>query len=246
MVITANEGEKLYNLCKPLIKPTLKMIEKYSNQIDIISKRIETFNHLPKESYSLLLYSGVLLDFGQIDNIEENYLETERTLRNNKRYYYAIQERDQTDKEAFGMYGNTYLDLGEYQIGLYGNTRYTTLNLITANKETFEEYFHDAITDINYTKKQLVKNFVAADRQVDLNLNLLYEKLGLYKNSQSIIPVFKAKDLSILNEIANTISKDLILLCKGNEKTLKGYFASSRYSKEITYEEFFIWWYHFF
>lgn len=88
------------------------------------------------------------------------------------------------------------------------------MNLITANKETFEAYFHDAIIDINYTKKQLVENFVAVDRQVDLNSNVLYEKLGLYKNSQSIIPVFKAKDLSILNEIANTISKDLILLCK--------------------------------
>ncbi|PQZ57601.1 hypothetical protein CQZ94_07070 [Bacillus sp. MYb209] len=246
MVITANEGEKLYNLCEPLIKPTLNIIEKYYNQIDAISKRIETFNHLSKESYSLLLYSGVLLDFGQIINIEENYLETERPLRNNKRYYYAIQEQEQTDKEAFGMYGNTYLDLEEYQIGLYGNTRYTTLNLITANKETFKEYFHDAITDINYMKKQLVENFVAADRQVDLNLNVLYEKLGLYKNSQSIIPVFKAADLSILSEIANTISEDLILLCKENEKPLKEYFANSRYSKEITYEEFFIWWYHFF
>ncbi|WP_445686604.1 hypothetical protein [Bacillus sp. FSL E2-8887] len=246
MVITANEGEKLYNLCEPLIKPTLNIIEKYSNQIDAMSKRIETFNHLSKESYSLLLYSGVLLDFGQIINIEENYLETERPLRNNKRYYYAILEQEQTDKESFGMYVNTYLDLGEYQIGLYGNTRYTTLNLITANEETFEAYFHDAIIDINYTKKQLVENFVAVDRQVDLNSNVLYEKLGLYKNSQPVIPVFTAVDLSILNEIANTISEDLILLCKENEKPLKEYFASSRYSKEITYEEFFIWWYHFF
>ncbi|PEC22314.1 hypothetical protein [Bacillus cereus] len=246
MVITANEGDKLYNLCEPLIKSALKIIEKYSNQIDAISKRIETFNHLAKESYGLLLYSGVLLDFGQINNIEENYLKTERPLRNNKRYYYAIQEQEQTDKEAFWVYGNTYLDLGEYQIGLYGNTRYTTLNLITANKETFKEYFHDAITDINYTKKQLVKNFVAVDRQVDLNLNVFYEKLGLYQNSQSVIPMFKTSDLSILNEIANTISEDLILLFKENEKPLKEYFASSRYSKEITYEEFFIWWYHFF
>ncbi|MDM5239404.1 hypothetical protein QUF83_25695 [Bacillus cereus] len=246
MVITANEGDELYNLCEPLIKSALKIIEKYSNQIDAISKRIETFNHLTKESYGLLLYSGVLLDFGQINNIEENYLKTERPLRNNKRYYYAIQEQEQTDKEAFGVYGNTYLDLGEYQIGLYGNTRYTTLNLITANKETFKEYFHDAITDINYTKKQLVKNFVAVDRQVDLNLNVFYEKLGLYQNSQSVIPMFKTSDLSILNEIANTISEDLILLFKENEKPLKEYFASSRYSKEITYEEFFIWWYHFF
>ncbi len=246
MVITVTEGEKLYNLCEPLIKPTLKIVGNYSNQIEALSKRIETFNHLSKESYSLLLYSGVLLDSGQINNIEKNYLETERPLRNNKRYYYAIQEQDQIEKEAFGMYGNTYLDLSEYQIGLYGNTRYTNLNLITANKETFEELLHDAISDINYTKKQLVKNFLAADRQVDINLNVIYEKLGLYQNSQPVIPVFKTADLPILNEIANTISEDLVLLFKENDKPLKEYFASSRYSKEITYEEFFIWWYHFF
>ncbi len=73
MMITACEGKKLYNLCESLIKPTLKIIENYSSQIEAISKRIDTFNHLSKESYSLLLYSGVLLDFGQINYIEENY-----------------------------------------------------------------------------------------------------------------------------------------------------------------------------
>ena len=66
------------------------------------------------------------------------------------------------------MYGNTYLDLGEVQIGLYGNSRYTTLNLITANNEIFEEYFQNTNTDINYKKKQLVKGFVAADTQKKL------------------------------------------------------------------------------
>ncbi|HDR4904938.1 TPA: hypothetical protein QCR48_001336 [Bacillus cereus] len=170
MVITAYEGKRFYNLCEPLIKPTLKVIENHSNQIEFISKRIDTFNHLSKESYSLLLYSGVLLDFGQINHIEENYLKK-------KRYYYAIQEQELTDIEAFGMYGNTYLDLGEVQIGLYGNFRYSTLNLITADNETFEEYFQNNITDINYKKKQLVKGFVAADRQKDLHLNVVYEEL---------------------------------------------------------------------
>ena len=246
MIITACEGEKLYNLCEPLIKPTLKIIENHSSHIEDISKRIDTFNHLSRESYSLLLYSGVLLDFGQINYIEGNYLKKKRPLRNKNRYYYAIQEQELTDIEAFGMYGNTYLDLGEVQIGLYGNSRYSTLNLITANNEIFEEYFQNTNTDINYKKKQLVKGFVAADRQKDLHLNVVYEKLGLYQNSQPVIPVFKRTDLSTLNEIANTISEELVLLFNENDKLLKQYFAGSRYSKEITYEEFFIWWYHFF
>lgn len=55
MVITAYEGKNLYNLCELLIKLTLKIIENHSNQIESISKRIDTVNHLSKESYSLLL-----------------------------------------------------------------------------------------------------------------------------------------------------------------------------------------------
>ncbi|MDF9589908.1 RidA family protein [Bacillus tropicus] len=191
-------------------------------------------------------WSNNMAYFGQINHIEENYLKKKRPLRNKKRYYYAIQEQELADIEAFGMYGNTYLDLGEVQIGLYGNSRYSTLNLITANNEIFEEYFQNTNTDINYKKKLLVKGFVAADRQKDLHLNVVYEKLGLYQNSQPVIPVLKRTDLSTLNEIANTISEDLVLLFNENDKPLKQYFASSRYSKEITYEEFFIWWYHFF
>ncbi len=142
MIITACEGEKLYNLCEPLIKPTLKIFENYSSHIEDISKRIDTFNHLSKESYSL--YCIVVLLIWTNNYIEENYLK-ETTLRNKKRYYYAIQEQELTDIEAFGMYGNTYLDLGEVQIGLYGNSRYSTLNLITADNETFEEYFQTLI-----------------------------------------------------------------------------------------------------
>nr|WP_242660746.1 RidA family protein [Bacillus tropicus] len=191
-------------------------------------------------------WSNNMAYFGQINHIEENYLKKKRPLRNKKRNYYAIQEQELADIEAFGMYGNTYLDLGEVQIGLYGNSRYSTLNLITANNEIFEEYFQNTNTDINYKKKLLVKGFVAADRQKDLHLNVVYEKLGLYQNSQPVIPVLKRTDLSTLNEIANTISEDLVLLFNENDKPLKQYFASSRYSKEITYEEFFIWWYHFF
>ncbi|MDR4363498.1 hypothetical protein FOR92_29705, partial [Bacillus anthracis] len=80
----------------------------------------------------------------------------------------------------------------------------------------------------NYKKKQLVKGFVAADRQKNLHLNVVYEKLGLYQNSQPVIPVFKSTDLFILNEIANTISEDLVLLFNENDKPLKQYFASSR------------------
>ncbi len=86
------------------------------------------------------------------------------------------------------MYGNTYLDLGEVQIGLYGNSRYSTLNLITADNETFEEYFQNNITDINYKKKQLVKGFVAADREKRLTFKRSLRKIRLISKFTTCYP----------------------------------------------------------
>ncbi|MCP3740434.1 hypothetical protein [Rossellomorea sp. BNER] len=246
MIITAHEGKELYNLCGPLITPTFQIIKKHSKKITAISKKIDAFKESSIEAYSLLIYSGVLLDFGQIDNIEKSYLKSGRPLKNNRRYYYSIQEKEKTTEEAFGIYGNHYLDLGEIQVCLYGNKRYTTTNLITANKEILKEYSQDFVLDINHLKKQLVKEFVSSNTETDLSLGYLYEKLGLHKNSYSVTPIFKATDLPILDEIANTVSDDLIALFRENERYLKEYYVMSPYSKEISYEEFFIWWYHFF
>lgn len=128
------------------------------------------------------------MDFGQINNVEKNYLKSERPLRNNKRYYYSIQEK--TNEEAFGIYRNRYLDLDEIQICLYGNKRYTTTNLITANKEMLEEYFQQPVLDVNQLKKQLVQKFVSSNTQTDVSLNLFYEKVGLHRASKSITLVF--------------------------------------------------------
>ncbi len=246
MIITAHEGKELYNLCEPLITQTLQIIEKHSKQIITLCQKIDTFKQLSIETCSLLLYSGILLDFGQINNVENNYLKSERPLRNNKRYYYSIQEKEKINEEAFGIYGNHYLDLGEIRICLYGNKRYTTTNLITANKEMLEEYFQQPVLDVNQFKKQLVQKFVSSNTQIDVPLHLFYEKVGLHKDSKPMTPLFKTADLIILDEIASTISEDLITLFQENEQYLKRYYLSSSYAKEITYEEFFIWWYHFF
>ena len=53
MIITACEGEKLYNLCEPLIKPTLKIFENYSSHIEDTSK----------ESTRLIIYLEILIVF---------------------------------------------------------------------------------------------------------------------------------------------------------------------------------------
>lgn len=105
------------------------------------------------------------MDFGQINNVEKRYLKSERPLRNNKRYYYSIQEKEKTNEEAFGIFGNRYLDLGEIQICLYGNRRYTTTNLITVNEESLEEYFNRPSSMLNNLKNNWYKNLFLLTRK---------------------------------------------------------------------------------
>ena len=68
----------------------------------------------------------------------------------------------------------------------------------------------------------------------------------MLKGNLLTIPVFKKKDNKILNNIANLLTDDLIALLEENKGIFKNNYQNSLYSKEITFEEYFIWWYHFF
>ncbi|MBK5447561.1 hypothetical protein JFU18_02510 [Bacillus sp. TH22] len=135
-------------------------------------------------------------------------------------------------------------------LGIESNAIKTKLNWTS---EEFEKQMHALElegllnkTEGSYYPTCMVITANEGEKLYNLCEPLIKPTLNIIEKYSNQIPVFTAVDLSILNEIANTISEDLILLCKENEKPLKEYFASSRYSKEITYEEFFIWWYHFF
>ncbi len=84
-------------------------------------------SHLYSEM-SFFLLSDVLLDNWQINNVENDFLNKERTLRHGKRYYIQFAEKDTTyNKEVFGIYGNQYSCKDTICFITYGNNRVNTV-----------------------------------------------------------------------------------------------------------------------
>jgi hypothetical protein len=190
--ILIEKSQKIANEIADSIKIIIPEVKNIHTQMDI-SKNY-SFNDL-----SFFYLSDILLDMGQIGNVEKEFLKKERPLRNGKRYYLAILEKDTTkNTEPFGIYGNQGLKNDDtIYIGVYGNTR---------------------------TKSNIGWND--------------------YENKN--IHYFNKKDFDIFyNQMPKVFLPTLIDILEKNKPYFINIYTELGYDKEITFNEFFIWWYHF-
>jgi len=185
------KSQKAVNEIVESIKTTIPKIKEIHSQMDI-SKKI-VFDDL-----SFFYMSDILLDMGQIGNVEKEFLKKERPLRNGKRYYLALLEKDTTkNTEPFGIYGNQGLKNNDtIYIGVYGNTR-TKSNIDWQNYNNKKVYY------------------------------------------------FNKKDFGFLsNKMPKVFLPKLIDVLENNKPYFKSVYKELGYDKEISFNEFFIWWYH--
>jgi hypothetical protein len=190
--ILIEKSQKIANEIADSIKIIIPEVKNIHTQMDI-SKNY-SFNDL-----SFFYLSDILLDMGQIGNVEKEFLKKERPLRNGKRYYLAILEKDTTkNTEPFGIYGNQGLKNNDtIYIGVYGNTR-------TKSNIGWDDYE---------------------------NKNIHY---------------FNKKDFDIFyNQMPKVFLPTLIDILEKNKPYFISTYTELGYDKEITFNEFFIWWYHF-
>ena len=146
---------------------------------------------------SFFYLSDIVLDMGQIGDVEKFYLKKERPLRHGKHYYFSIIEKDTTRREeALGIYGNQGLFKSDsIYIGVYGNTR-----------------FQEAGWD-DYKSKEMH---------------------GFNKNDFNIL--FKEFNKQFLPTLIDILEK--------NSAEFQKLYTDYGYMGEISFEEFFIWYYH--
>ena len=67
-----------------------------------------------------------------------------------------------------------------------------------------------------------------------------------FKNSVLLTaPVINANDNEFFEKIANSYAPKLLTILNNNREYMKRVYRNMGYENEITFEEFFIWWYHF-
>jgi hypothetical protein len=108
----------------------------------------------------------------------------------------------------------------------------------------------DDTEDIGKFKQRLLEEMLGLSLHPNDVVNEQHRKgfteLGFIEDGKFGVPIVHEADQTNLAEIAGLITDDLIrLLEKHRGKLLKSYQASS-YRDEVSFEEYAIWWYHFF
>ncbi len=260
MVITLQEGEILKEEAKIFTDSVSDMIIEILPEIKKEYTKLKGFKHIDFSRASLFILSDVMLDAWQINNVEKTFLKAERTSRNNMNYYLSFQEKRNNDKrEAFNIYGNSSRMYGSIlsivigkamNFGIYGNER-NGVNFNTLTKKQLQEWFGMKETEsINPFKKKLLRELLKLSNNPDYKIRDTYKqgfnKIDMMEGDILTIPVFNLRDNKKLNKIANLITDNLIELFERNRNILVKNYQNSSYYNEITFEEYFIWWYHIF
>ncbi|MCK4668426.1 hypothetical protein KAU33_16855 [Candidatus Dependentiae bacterium] len=236
MVISLRDGEKIREETELLAEIISKIIIKKLPEIKKKYAKISCSKNIEFSRVSLLILSNVLLDNWQINIIEEKFLKSKRTPRNNMNYYYSLQEMKKGDKkEAFGIYGNSSQYYGTILdklfvllfnrnrgilFSLYGNERQRT-NFNTLTKEQFKKWFGiKESKDKKKIKKELLIELIKLSDNPDYVINDIYKKgfnkINMMKGNKLSVPVFDWKDNEVLYNIANIITNDIINLLEKN------------------------------
>lgn len=108
---------------------------------------------------------------------------------------------------------------------------------IMENQNTSQDVFgiYGNTTDSNDT----ISYNIYGNRQTSVDFKKLDE---LIKNCDVVI---NKKDYDIFSDIANQYFPKLLSILENNQTYFEEVYTKMNYDKEITFDEFFIWWYHF-
>lgn len=108
---------------------------------------------------------------------------------------------------------------------------------IMENQNTSQDVFgiYGNIMDSNDT----ISYNIYGNRQTSVDFKKLDE---LIKNCDVVI---NKKDYDILSDMANQYFPKLLSILENNQNYFEEVYTKMNYDKEITFDEFFIWWYHF-
>lgn len=252
MLMPLGDVARYMKVPEALVAETSELVVRYLPDVKRRYAEIAGFRGIPFEAASLLVLSDVLLDNWQINAVEREFLNAERPLRSGSRYYYSIQEKPAGSPiEAFGIYGNQYRGFGPVTVGVYGNRR-------TDNPQNFQTLAADEIGHLFGQTPEAVNEFKAEflDRIVDFSRGqrqAVSERelrglgaLGWLTGDVLAVPVLNTAGDSALSEIAATMTDGLVALLEAYRDGLTRSYESSPYAHEVTFEEYFMWWYHLF
>ncbi len=253
LVVTPPEGAALTALASQAAEEALSFMRPAVQDVRVRFREIAGLRDFEFDDASFFLISDVLLDNWQINEVERRWLGAERPERGRARYYCAILARTRQDREAFGVYGNQVSGLGGGRyVGVYGNRRGVGRDLLSLSQARLAQL---AAMPETTNRAVLLSRVVddlerwarhAPDFEPPPALFAGLSELGLIRQRRPLFAVLDTADQRRLGALAGTLTDSLVTHLGRWTPRLRDAWRASRWHAETTFEEFRIWWYHFF
>lgn len=247
-VMTIAEVSKHMPVDAGVIEKTKEAILSYAPHAFEAVASLDGFSHLHREQYDLFLLSNGLLDNFQIGNVEAQVIESERPERAGGNYYLSIQEKDPASPyEAFGIYGNNTANYGRYILGVYGNQRNSQTNFHRMREKLLPDAASiddDALTERRHNLVQALGKVWLEEETSEETLQTL-TALGYVTEFGALsIPVLTTANYPAFSAVVNEFTPTLVGILREHMPELQSVYAGSSYANEISFEEYFMWWFH--
>lgn len=106
------------------------------------------------------------------------------------------------------------------------------------------------INKLDEIKEKVLSCLVDIKENESININYdiksILEKLGFIKEGKVNIPILDLSEYNDLSGIADIIKDEYIEILNANKESIYKEYKLSQYYNEVTFNEYFMWWYHIF
>ena len=243
LVMTTEETASHFPVDATLVNRAADLVVRELPKIGEAYRALSDADAVEFSRATLFLLSNVALDNWQIRNVEQRVLRAERPQRGGSRFYFSLQEDAPDDGlEAFGIFGNHTGRYGPYVVGVYGNRRNANAaNFLLLSSATAAQIMGLEVVQPD-PRQALIAGYVAKEPQFAST----FERLGWTRDGERQALVLRRQDLHHLERIAGLLTEDYVKLLEGSLPVLRATYENSPYRNEVSFEEYFIWWYHLF
>ena len=252
IVISLDEAAPLIRTAADVARDALPFMRDAARDLRTNYRRVRSLASLSFDDVSFFLMSDVLLDSWQIGEVERRWLKAERPLRGRSRYYCSIFPRAEREREPFGIFGNQMFGASDGRmLGVYGNRRGAGTDLISLPQAKLATL---AARPDTLQRSVLISRVLDQLRQLGATpvnnppspFATQIEALGLTRTGRPVFAVLDSADNRQLGVFAAAVIEPLLAVLERATPLLRSAWTSSRWHDEISFEEYRIWWYHFF
>jgi len=178
---------------------------------------------------SLVLLGDVLFDRWQVRNVRKDFLPGYPPARGGKSFYLLASEDARGPTASLGFYSHTEQRYGDVQVVAFGNAR------------TLDPFAGMGAMQIS----SLLDTYLGLTRGKSLASAELSD-LGFVQNGKPAVAVISSDMYASLPGIADRFSVDLLAALNAHRAKIREAYEHSRYAGRVSFQEFALWWYHFF